>query len=151
MGPGGHGEYQHLAFRWRNEVNARLDNLDLALGTQTRHDSDQDDILHEDGERPAETLSGVTQFRNHDTALHSSGLLERVSVLESLGVVTPARTCSDLRRLGVTSSGLHWIDPDGPGLGRAPVRVHCDMRSGATRIGHNFAGERRHVSRRSHH
>ena len=66
-------------------------------------------------------------------------------MLESLGVVTPARTCSDLQRLGVTSSGLHWIDPDGPGLGRPPVRVHCDMRSGATRIGHNFAGERRHV------
>ena len=62
-------------------------------------------------------------------------------MLEALGVVTPARTCSDLRRLGVTTSGLHWIDPDGPGAGRAPVRVHCDMRTGATRIGHNFAGD----------
>ena len=73
------------------------------------------------------------------------GLLDRVSVLEALGALTPARTCSDLRRLGVTTSGLHWIDPDGPGAGRAPVRVHCDMRTGATRIGHNFAGELRHI------
>ena len=70
-----------------------------------------------------------------------SGLLTRVSVLESLRVVSPARTCAQLRGLGVTTSGAHWIDPDGPGAGRAPVMVHCDMSSGATRIGHNFAGE----------
>ncbi len=88
-------------------------------------------------------MSGLTQFSNDDNTASMPGLLERVSVLETLGVVTPARTCSDLRRLGVTTSGLHWIDPDGPGAGRAPVRVHCDMRTGATRIGHNFAGEQR--------
>ena len=57
-----HHGYQPLAFRWRNEVNTRLDNLDLALGTKTRHDTDQDDVLYNEGERPAETLSGVTQF-----------------------------------------------------------------------------------------
>ena len=141
-------EAQHLVFRWRTEVNARLDNLDLALGTRTRHDLDPDDMNYDDRERPAETLSGVTQFSDQKSHC-APGLLDRVSVLEALGALTPARTCSDLWRLGVTTSGLHWIDPDGPGAGRAPVRVHCDMRTGATRIGHNFAGELRHIRGRS--
>ena len=138
-----------MSFRWRSEVNSRLDNLDLALGTRTSHDPDQDDILYDDEDKkPAETLSGVTQCIHYSQPLVSPGLLARVSVLESLGVVTPARTCSALQRLGVTTSGHHWIDPDGPGAGRAPIRVHCDMRSGATRIGHNFAGENMRNMRR---
>ena len=53
---------QHFSSRWRSEVDARLDNLDLALGTRTRHDPDQDDILYDIIERPAETLSGLTEI-----------------------------------------------------------------------------------------
>lgn len=27
-------------------------------------------------------------------------------------------------------SGMYWIDPDGQGFGRAPILVHCDMKTG---------------------
>jgi len=34
--------------------------------------------------------------------------------------------CLGWRRLGLTSSGVRWIDPDGPG-GAAPYEAYCDM------------------------
>ena len=55
-------------------------------------------------------------------------------------MLVQARTCEELRQLGVSVSGPYWIDPDGAGRGAGPVRVHCDMRTGATRITHNLAG-----------
>ena len=55
-------------------------------------------------------------------------------------MLVQARTCEELRQLGVSVSGQYWIDPDGAGRGAGPVRVHCDMRTGATRISHNLAG-----------
>ena len=27
-------------------------------------------------------------------------------------------------------SGMHWIDPDGKGVGDEPIRVHCNMTTG---------------------
>ena len=61
-------------------------------------------------------------------------------------MVSQARTCEELRQLGVSVSGPYWIDPDGAGRGAGPVRVHCDMRTGATRISHNLAGHHYHTS-----
>ena len=97
-------------------MNGRLQNLEIALGT-VHSNEDVDDV------KVDETLGGV---------------LERVSKLETLSRLTLARTCDQLRQLGVTSSGQYWIDPDGVGLGLAPVQVWCDMRTGATRVTHDL-------------
>lgn len=43
-----------------------------------------------------------------------------------------------MKQLGIKQSGLYWIDPDGVGVGMGPVEVWCDMRSGHTRVGHQY-------------
>ncbi len=41
------------------------------------------------------------------------------------------RTCKELRAADPSlSSGMHWIDPDGQGVGDDPIYVYCDMTSG---------------------
>ena len=46
------------------------------------------------------------------------------------GVSFP-RTCRELRAWDPTlTSGMHWIDPDGQGVGDAPIYVYCDMTKG---------------------
>jgi hypothetical protein len=41
------------------------------------------------------------------------------------------RTCRELRAADPSlSSGMHWIDPDGQGVGDDPIYVYCDMTSG---------------------
>jgi hypothetical protein len=41
------------------------------------------------------------------------------------------RTCKELRAIDPSlSSGMHWIDPDGQGVGDNPIYVYCDMTSG---------------------
>ena len=46
------------------------------------------------------------------------------------GVPFP-RTCRELRAADPTlTSGMHWIDPDGQGVGDAPIYVYCDMTKG---------------------
>ena len=41
------------------------------------------------------------------------------------------RTCRELRAADPSlSSGMHWIDPDGQGVGDDPIYVYCDMTKG---------------------
>ena len=41
------------------------------------------------------------------------------------------RTCRELRAADPSlSSGMHWIDPDGQGVGDDPIYVYCDMATG---------------------
>ncbi|XP_046645819.1 uncharacterized protein LOC124336165 [Daphnia pulicaria] len=48
------------------------------------------------------------------------------------------RTCRELRAADPSlSSGMHWIDPDGQGVGDDPIYVYCDMTSGSTSILHD--------------
>lgn len=49
----------------------------------------------------------------------------------STGKSAMPRTCREAM-LGNPSlnSGMHWIDPDGQGVGDAPIFVYCDMTSG---------------------
>ncbi len=38
------------------------------------------------------------------------------------------RTCRELRATDPSlSSGMHWIDPDGQGVGDDPIYVYCDI------------------------
>ena len=103
--------------RWKGNVSGRLQNLELALGT-------------------VEKDKGID-----GTSDSFHGLIERVERLETLGRMTLARTCKQLKDLGVKESGHYFIDPDGSGVGIPPVEVFCDMKSGTTRINHELKGE----------
>ena len=100
-------------------VDARMENLEIALGTYNPDDEADDASEHS-----------------------LDGLLKRVTTLETLTRVTQVRTCDQLRQHGVTNSGHYWIDPDGAGRGQAAVRVYCDMRTGSTMVTHQQQGIR---------
>ncbi len=41
------------------------------------------------------------------------------------------RTCREVHAADPSlSSGMHWIDPDGQGVGEDPIYVYCDMTKG---------------------
>ncbi len=51
--------------------------------------------------------------------------------VRSIGRSGIPRTCRELQAIDPsTSSGMHWIDPDGQGVGDDPIYVYCDMTSG---------------------
>ena len=44
---------------------------------------------------------------------------------------TFSRMCRELRASDPSlTSGMHWIDPDGQGVGDDPIYVYCDMTNG---------------------
>ncbi|XP_046645807.1 uncharacterized protein LOC124336159 [Daphnia pulicaria] len=58
--------------------------------------------------------------------------------IHSTGKSGIPRTCRGLRAADPSlSSGMHWIDPDGQGVGDDPIYVYCDMTSGSTSILHD--------------
>ncbi len=51
--------------------------------------------------------------------------------IRSTGKSGSPRTCRELQATDPSlSSGMHWIDPDGQGVGDDPIYVYCDMTSG---------------------
>ncbi len=51
--------------------------------------------------------------------------------IQSTGKSGIPRTCKELKAADPSiSSGMHWIDPDGQGVGDDPIYVYCDMTSG---------------------
>jgi hypothetical protein len=57
--------------------------------------------------------------------------VNKESSIQSNGRSGIPRTCRELRAADPSlSSGMHWIDPDGQGVGDDPIYVYCDMTSG---------------------
>jgi hypothetical protein len=51
--------------------------------------------------------------------------------IRSTGKSGIPKTCKELRAIDPSlSSGMHWIDPDGEGVGDGQIYVYCDMTSG---------------------
>jgi hypothetical protein len=51
--------------------------------------------------------------------------------IQSTGKIGIPRTCRELHAADPSlPSGMHWIDPDGQGVGDNPIYVYCDMTSG---------------------
>ncbi|XP_046639768.1 uncharacterized protein LOC124320908 [Daphnia pulicaria] len=58
--------------------------------------------------------------------------------IQSTGKIGIPRTCRELHAADPSlPSGMHWIDPDGQGVGDNPIYVYCDMTSGSTSIVHD--------------
>ena len=59
---------------------------------------------------------------------------ERQSVSTSSAITKLAifRTCREVRAADdpTLASGMHWIDPDGQGIGEDPIYVYCNMATG---------------------
>jgi len=105
---------------WREEVSSRLDDLELVLGTTKQQENQEGNNV--EGRDPS-TLRGMK---------------DSMSRLMDLTRITSARTCSQLRSLGLRDSGEYFIDPDGPGPNSPPVKVYCDLKTGTTRINHQL-------------
>ena len=55
---------------------------------------------------------------------------ETIQVLAAGNNNTP-RTCHEIHDNDPSlTSGMYWIDPDGQGVGDAPISVYCDMSTG---------------------
>ncbi len=108
---------------WREEVSARLVDLELALGK---------------GENPSVKVERHALDKNDNFEGNIFGIRASVLKLEDLSRTSSARTCKQLSDLGIHESGEYFIDPDGPGLNHPPVKVHCNLKSGATRIDHSL-------------
>ncbi|XP_045033516.1 uncharacterized protein LOC116928447 [Daphnia magna] len=55
-----------------------------------------------------------------------------------LGHKALPRTCLTARVANpLLTSGLYWIDPDGPAFGEEPIRVYCNMNTGWTEVLHD--------------
>ena len=66
-------------------------------------------------ERPVNHVSSVDNSNRHLHRQHNSIY----------------RTCHEARVANSTlTSGVYWIDPDGQGIGDAPILVDCDMEKG---------------------
>ncbi len=61
---------------------------------------------------------------------NSFGIKEKSALAVGKSSMFP-RTCRELRAADPSlSSGMHWIDPDGQGVGDDPIYVYCDMTKG---------------------
>ncbi len=69
-------------------------------------------------------------------AKEKADLEARVAKLEQLAKTTIRRSCDELADFGVTKSGYYDVDPDGPGVGQAPITVFCDFETGTTHVMH---------------
>ena len=64
------------------------------------------------------------------SATESKSIFNETAIGSTERSGTP-RTCRELRASDPSlSSGMHWIDPDGQGVGDDPINVYCDMTTG---------------------
>ena len=61
----------------------------------------------------------------------------RLNHLEELSKLTKARTCEELSKYGIQTSGEYTLDPDGDLVGFHPITVYCDFERNVTEILHD--------------
>ena len=62
---------------------------------------------------------------------------QRLNHLEELSKLTKARTCEELSKYGIQTSGRYTLDPDGDLVGLRPITVYCDFERNVTEILHD--------------
>ena len=74
----------------------------------------------------------LAQINQSESAIGSKSIANNGQIaIQSNGKSGIPRTCRELRTADPSlPSGMHWIDPDGQGVGDDPIYVYCDMTSG---------------------
>ncbi|EFX82829.1 hypothetical protein DAPPUDRAFT_316370 [Daphnia pulex] len=122
------------------EVQLELNNelrQELALKViQLEDKNDQLEVKIQDQDRILTSLLEAAELPvSTDSKLFP--VKKEISVQSTEKSGTP-RTCRELQTTDPSlPSGMHWIDPDGQGLGDDPIYVYCDMTSGSTSILHD--------------
>ena len=59
--------------------------------------------------------------------------------MKELSKLNVVRTCEEMKEYGINQSNYYLIDPDGPLLGKEPIRVYCEFTEEvvATKISHD--------------
>ena len=79
----------------------------------------------------------ISQVKNF--ALHNDNRIQKNldKINENMVDMTTTkilRTCHELEQIGVQTSGMYLIDPDGEMMGDAPINVYCDFKNGGNAI-----------------
>ena len=82
-------------------------------------------------------VSALKDDKNDSQMDTEDNLEGRVEKLEQLSKFKTLRTCQELASRGLTLSGLYEVDPDGDGIGHAPIQVYCDFQSNTTQVLHD--------------
>ncbi len=90
----------------------------------------QQEVKIQDQERRLTSLLEAAELPVSKTDSKLFPVKKEISIRSS-GKSGIPRTCRELRAADPSlSSGMHWIDPDGQGVGDDPIYVYCDMTSG---------------------
>ncbi len=104
---------------------ARLETLEIKVQEQELKVRKLEAIVQQQGE----LLSTLQNERQTSFELVPSNL--KSNGQQSAEKILFPRTCREIRAAQPwLSSGMHWIDPDGQGVGDDPIFVYCNMTKG---------------------
>ena len=118
-----------ILFLHGNSLNA--DESDLV-----RFENFAKSILNEVKELKQENVALKQTIKDFEAKVDDN-LEQRVEKLEQLSKYKTLRTCQEYADRGLTKSGIYEIDPDGDGIGFAPITVHCNFATNETQIFHD--------------
>ncbi len=119
--------------------NAQLEVLELKVVRLESYNEVQKQKAHEQEIKLTELEATVHQQESILTALKNERQTNHEIIPSNLALKTQRsleksmfpRTCREVRSADPSlSSGMHWIDPDGQGVGDDPIYVYCDMTKG---------------------
>lgn len=103
-----------------------LEMLERNIQEQGRKVMKLESIVQQQGE----LLSALQNERQTSFELVSNNLKSSAGQ-QSAEKIRFHRTCREIREAQPwLSSGMHWIDPDGQGVGDDPIYVYCNMTKG---------------------
>ena len=82
-------------------------------------------------------VSKLEHSQNVSKIQTEDNLEQRVEKLEELSKYKTLRTCQELANRGLTLSGVYEVDPDGEGIGYAPIEVFCNFETNTTQVFHD--------------
>ncbi len=111
--------------------DARLEALELKM-TQLESKNEALELKVQQQESLLIALQQNGKFPNSNNFVPSNLAFPDVKEQNlALGKSIFPRTCREVRAADPSlSSGMHWIDPDGQGVGDDPIYVYCDMTKG---------------------
>ena len=113
------------------EKLAQLENILLDLSTRVQDLEQKNENLVRNNN---EMSSRIEDLENEKKDINAE-----VAYLKELSKLNVVRTCEEMKEFGINQSNYYLIDPDGPLLGKEPIRVYCDFTEDvvATKISHD--------------